>query len=444
MTRVYASVDEYAVGDNFVIYTTIESWPENTVEKPPLIFCHGANGTAYKTVDSEIHPVLDILAQDFIIVSGDWGGNQFGNDLSMGLINDALDYIRLSWNASDDAPVLLGGSMGACVALNYALDNPVSAVCAVIPLIDMTSAWEDDILGLQAAINAAYGGTYDPVTEGPTNDPLMFAASLSPTIPIALMVSTNDPYLPNLTAHEFIWERPETIYRELGAVGHADTSFEAGQAEIIDFILDPAGYVGDTPPEEPSGGSLVETTDGSIVVDAGVTSMTGKLTAAGGGGGGGTSGQPGGGGGSAGVSKGTITVVPGETLTWVLPSGGAGGLQTTGAAGGSPAAATLTGSVSGPLLKANAGTGGVKNNGSTPGIPGVGGSTTGAIGPTLIAGNPGVSTTGGTAPDGGGAGGTGARPGNPGGSPGGGGGGKSGAFGGDGGPGGGSKLELTW
>lgn len=251
--RSVASKDAYAVGENFVVYSTIDAWPANTLQKPPLIYCHGATGTALKSADSLFESyVFKNLAENYVVVVGDWGGDAFGNDIAMGHINAALAYIRANYNASNDPPVIMGSSMGGCTALNYALDNDVTAVAAIIPLTDLTKAWEENTLGLTSVINAAYGGVYDPVTEGPINDPIMFAAAMDPTIPIALFVSTNDPYLPNSTAHEFCWNRPETKYKEVGAVNHGPESVFYASLEVYEFLADPNAYVGDTVPDQPS------------------------------------------------------------------------------------------------------------------------------------------------------------------------------------------------
>jgi lysophospholipase L1-like esterase len=191
------------------------------------------------------------------------------------------------------------------------------------------------------------------------------------------------------------------------------------------------------------------TSNGSTTVPAGIHSIAdARLFGPGGGGAGGQSGRSGGGGGSGGVSKSTsITVVPGETLTWVLPGGGAGGVQGLNPTsnGGTSTAATLTGSVSGVLLRANPGGGGLGQTSSgVDGTGGTGASTSGAVGTITLGGANGGVPTGGNAPDGGGVGGGGGKPGATGGSPGGGGGGKSGTLGGAGGPGGGSRLEFSW
>lgn len=254
--RAYAGISTYAVGDNFVIWTDEKSWPGGNVpatKKPPLLYCHGANGTAFKSADNVTESLLiKELALNYVVCSGDWGGDLFGNDAAMTMMNDALAYIRANWNASNVAPYLVGGSMGGCQVLNYALDNPVSAVAAVIPLTDLSGAWQQNLLSLTPYIEAAYGGSYNPETTGLLNDPITFAPSIDNAKPICLFPSSNDPILSNYTAQQFVWRRPATKYKSIGAVGHAGDSLGLGRAAIQAYLADPSGFVGDSVPSAPA------------------------------------------------------------------------------------------------------------------------------------------------------------------------------------------------
>ena len=257
--RSYSGISAYSTGENFVVYATVQAWSGGAT-KPPLIYCHGAGGTALLSADNVTESLLlKELAKDYVVVSGDWGGDKFGNDAAMTLMNNALSYIRTNWRASNVAPVVVGGSMGACTILNYALDNAVTSVAAVIPLTDLNKAYTQNLLGLKSTIDAAYGGTYSPSVDGARNDPNTFASLISNTVPIALFVSTNDPYIPNSTAHQFIANRPATKYKELGAAGHTADVLGAYRAQIISYINNPSGFVGDTapPPVSSAGPNLI-------------------------------------------------------------------------------------------------------------------------------------------------------------------------------------------
>lgn len=100
-------------------------------------------------------------------------------------------------------------------------------------------------------------------------------------------------------------------------------------------------------------GTQTFTSNDTFVVPAGVTSLLVEACGGGGGGGGGGTGSGsggGGGGGGAPVFSRVVTVVPGETITIVIGTGGAGGaIGTVGVVGVST---TLVGSTSGALLTA--------------------------------------------------------------------------------------------
>ncbi len=252
--RSYSGVDGYAAADNFVVVTDTKSWQGNTAKKPPLIYCHGAGSSAYRTLAGvDESKLLTSLAKDYVVISGDWGGLQFGNDLSMDMMNNALAYIRSEWNATNDPPVVVGWSMGGCQVLNYALDFPVTAVAAAIPLTDLNRAYAENVLGIAPYVDQAYGGTYDPVVDGERNDPLTFAHLIPNTVPICLFVSTNDTVVPPETAHQFCWKRPSTKYKELGALGHSGAVPGLKRADITSFLGNPTGYVGDPVPDPPTG-----------------------------------------------------------------------------------------------------------------------------------------------------------------------------------------------
>lgn len=263
--RAYASIDDYVIGEKFMIYTTLDSWKgTGTVQKPPLVYCHGASGDAYtSSLNVQESQLLKELAATYVVISGDWGGDMFGNDTAMANINAALAYIRTYWNATNTAPVMVGSSMGGCTVLNYALENAVTSVVACIPLTDLTGAWQNDLLSLRATINTAYGGTYDPAVHAAMNDPITFASSISSSVPICLMTSSADPYLPNYTAHRFVWNRPSTKWKDLGPIAHSGNGVGSQRAIIQSYISNPAAFAGDTVPTKPSFALVGESAGGA-------------------------------------------------------------------------------------------------------------------------------------------------------------------------------------
>lgn len=250
-TRSRMGIAPFGTLQKYTVHTDVEGW-SGEVEKPALLFCHGALGSGTQATDAVTSSrLLKALAEDYVVMECDWGGDLFGNDVVMGMMNDALAWLRSTWNASAAPPVAMGWSMGACQALNYALDNETSAVVAMIPVTDLEYVHANNVLGMAATINAAYGGTYTQAEDGPRNDPKVFAPLLDPDLPVGLFCSTNDALLPLVTAHRFVWARPQTMYKEWGAFGHNINAIGSGRSQVLEYLRDPAGYVGTTPPAAP-------------------------------------------------------------------------------------------------------------------------------------------------------------------------------------------------
>lgn len=188
-----------------------------TVTRPsrrPLVWCHGQGGTALGDYLGFGSGILRHLAQNYTIVAADLGFNTFGNDTGMARVQAAIDYLDLP------GPVtLVGASMGACVALNYATRNPetVRAVAGIIPLVDLNIP---DGHGSKAQLNLAYPPAYDDANpEHRAHNPMHFADQLP--MPVSLWTSSDDPAVPPATADAFVAARPQTKRVVFGAFGHA-------------------------------------------------------------------------------------------------------------------------------------------------------------------------------------------------------------------------------
>ncbi|TDE55322.1 T9SS sorting signal type C domain-containing protein [Flavobacterium sp. GT3P67] len=188
--------------------------------------------------------------------------------------------------------------------------------------------------------------------------------------------------------------------------------------------------------------TVTTTGAGTFVVPCDVTSITVKAWGAGGAGGGSrTSGDSGDGGGAGGYCIGIFAVTSGQTINYIVGTGGAGGTD-DGANGGNTTILSLG-------IAANGGSGGDRNGGSVTGLGGTAsGGTINTSGANGTIGGSNTGGTGGSAPNGG-AGGTGVTNGNGlnGNAPGGGGGGGEDASGSggnrSGGNGGNGRIEIT-
>lgn len=182
-------------------------------ERPWLVWCHGNNATAL-TDYTGYNNVFRLLAQNFNLVIADLGGSTFGNDTGIQRLGELLDYHGAS------TAYLLGASMGASVAINYAVRFPsrVAGIACVIPALD----FNDVEAGHPALtnLNLAYPPAYDPDTHGPDYNPVQIADQLPVNMPVALWTSSNDTTCPPSTADTFVAVRPQTERTVFGAYGH--------------------------------------------------------------------------------------------------------------------------------------------------------------------------------------------------------------------------------
>lgn len=186
--------------------------------KPPLIWCHGNHGTAVTDFDN-YGTELRLLAQRYTVIAADLGFNAFGNDIGVTRVGQAAAYLAASW-ASSGPVVLVGASMGAAVALNYARVHPenVAAVACIIPAVDLDVP---DVHPAADEIDLAYPPAYDP--GNPTmaaHSPVLFASALPADMPIHLWTSSDDTTVLPATADAFVAARPQTGRTVFGAYGH--------------------------------------------------------------------------------------------------------------------------------------------------------------------------------------------------------------------------------
>lgn len=165
----------------------VVSIPNVPSQRRPIIFCHGytpnlANGAAAvgSTMSAGYRGKLfqDLCRLGSVVVSGEWGGNLFGNDASADMI-EAARLFAVSKGALADKAVLVGESMGFVSAFGYARQYPqrVAAVFGYAPLSSMQQA--RDAGGIDPnVINAAFGiaaGQPVPARFDPTQSPATLA-----------------------------------------------------------------------------------------------------------------------------------------------------------------------------------------------------------------------------------------------------------------------------
>lgn len=237
-TRSTLGSGRYVASELDVTVATPQGWcKDGTV--PGIVYCHGATADAiYTHRDTTLRSLLHGLGVHGVTIAPDLGGDTFANDTGITRVGEAITYLRSAWNINPGPVHLIGLSMGAAVALAYTLAHPddVASVSLMIPGLDLEDVRANNRGGYAASLNAAYGGTYDDATHGPTHSPVRFADDLPADLPIAMWTSSNDTAAVPFTATEFVTLRPQTTRTSMGAVGH--TVNAAGVAGVVAHVRD--------------------------------------------------------------------------------------------------------------------------------------------------------------------------------------------------------------
>jgi pimeloyl-ACP methyl ester carboxylesterase len=163
---------------------------------PGVVYCHGYGEVSFSPTNSANtgqYPLFNALANQFAVASGDFSNDAWGNSTSVGNVGTTKTWMQSAMGAQSGKVGLVGVSMGALTALNYAKANPSSVACVVcvLPAIDLNDFATNNTGGYGASANAAYGGTYSDGTYGSSSNPYYYAASF-PSIPVHLYYSTAD------------------------------------------------------------------------------------------------------------------------------------------------------------------------------------------------------------------------------------------------------------
>lgn len=155
-----------------------------------IIACHGAGGDYTQWPAHASWPNLSKLLTraahgGIPSISEHLGGDTFGNATGVSRVAAALTAMASETGCSSTKAHLVGASMGAAVALEYAIANPtkVASMTLLIPLTSMINAaktnpptgTEANAAGnLPSIIATAWGTTYRTVTDGVTTSDNVF------------------------------------------------------------------------------------------------------------------------------------------------------------------------------------------------------------------------------------------------------------------------------
>lgn len=130
-----------------------------------VIFCHGASGSTdfvnpAKVGQTKLGPVLGM--NGITTVAGQMAGDTFANDTAMARMDSAYTLLR---NTVTPQPVkvhLVATSMGFSLITRWAGMNPgkVASITGFIPLSSIINTYVNNIAGLRAVIEAAWGVVY--------------------------------------------------------------------------------------------------------------------------------------------------------------------------------------------------------------------------------------------------------------------------------------------
>lgn len=167
---------------------------------PLVIVCHGFGATPANYSPPANRRDLDLLAETgCVVVIGALGGTgTWGNDTFLARLADLRTWAASAYGADLARMALIGDSMGAMGALNYAWRNPsLVAACALrVPVVAADALHDRDPVGLGASIDAAYGGstTWED-THKAQRDPSLNTSAITAygASKVRIWYSTDDP-----------------------------------------------------------------------------------------------------------------------------------------------------------------------------------------------------------------------------------------------------------
>lgn len=166
----------------------------------PIVACHGANAQWHQWMSQgfpRMHQLLVEAANGGVpsVAAMVGGAATFGNPTSVAAVGTDLTAVAAATGSSAEKVHLVGASMGAAVACEYAIANPtnIATMTLLIPLVDIVGLYESNTGGFRAQIGTAWGVTY-PTPLPADADILAQAATLS-GIPIRLYYAPDDPLI---------------------------------------------------------------------------------------------------------------------------------------------------------------------------------------------------------------------------------------------------------
>lgn len=156
----------------------------------------------------------------------------WGNSTQRANMTTAVNALQSDGWFQADPIHLYGGSAGGVCVLQWALANPsrVRSICLNITPVDLQSAYDRDVLGLQSSIDTAYGGR-----PGDEDNPALRADELT-EIPMIVFYSSSDTVGLPAESEAFI-AASGAIGVDMGDVGHNWDTAYLNASSVASFFL---------------------------------------------------------------------------------------------------------------------------------------------------------------------------------------------------------------
>lgn len=168
------AVDRVVAGDGFMVMLPKLFRPNGTY--PIAVYCHGHGENAWLPMQAQrfgqYQFIRAVAEAGYLVISGDFGGNLWGNDTAQSRIASTITYAKNTLGGKVGKVAMFGTSMGGCTALSYGARYPAEVACiaAIGPACDLTLM--DPKFG---TVDAAYGGAYSDTVHGPDHNPQKMA-----------------------------------------------------------------------------------------------------------------------------------------------------------------------------------------------------------------------------------------------------------------------------